>query len=145
MSTIEFKTEQEAAVAILFAAALNQNNKLTQSQIENLSRMLVLSSRFRGTDLNELTVNALAMQSIHGSNKIIEAAAPLIEADFKETLFAMSCELVTANGKLTSEESEVLAMIALFLGLTMELMKTILTTYLIRNKWNVEIIEGQES
>lgn len=144
MSELSFKSEQEASVAILFAAALNNGNSLTQSQIENLSRMMVLCSRFKGSDLNELTVHALSVQSVHGSRKVIEIAAPVVEVDFKETLFAMACEVITANGKIDQQESEILAMIALYMGLSMEIMKMILTTYLIRNKWNVQIIEENE-
>ena len=54
------------------------------------------------------------------------------------------CELGTADGKVDETESEVLAMIALYLGMKMESMKMILSAFLIRNRWNVQIIENQE-
>lgn len=136
-------TEQEAAVAILFACAFYHSTNLSQSQIEHLSRMLVLSSKFSGTSLNELTVNALSLQTSWGSKKLIEEAAPLISDAFGETLFAMCCELVTQDGTVNDEESELLGMVALYLGLSVEDMKMILTTYLIRNRWNVQIIEQE--
>ncbi|HEX6334114.1 MAG TPA: TerB family tellurite resistance protein [Flavisolibacter sp.] len=142
MQEISFANEQEAAVAILFASVLNGSHQLTQSEIEQLSRMLVLSSRFRGTELNELTIKALSMHAQYGSRTIIEHAASLVTEEFRDTLFAMCCELVTADGKLDEEESEILGMVALYLGLTMENMKMILTTYLVRNRWNVQIVEA---
>jgi hypothetical protein len=141
MNTLPAATEQEAAVAILFACVLNKSQGLTQSRIEQLSRMLVLSSRFKDTSLNDLTVKALSLHSEEGSKAIIEQYAPIISDEFKETLFAMCCELLTDNGKIEDDESEILAMTALYLGLTVENMKMMLTTYLIRNRWNVEIIE----
>jgi uncharacterized tellurite resistance protein B-like protein len=138
---LPIENEQEAAVAILFASVLYQDKILTEAEIEQLSRMLVLSSKFKGSSLNELTKKALSLQAAHGSKAIIEQSAPLITENFRETLFAMSCEIVTADGTVNDQESELLAMIALYMGLSMETMKMMLTTYLIRNRWNVQIVD----
>ena len=53
----------------------------------------------------------------------------------------MCCEIMTTDGKVDDSESEVLAMVALYMGMSVEKMKIMLTTYLIRNRWNVQIIE----
>ena len=143
MENIPITNEQEAAVAILFASVMANSKPMTQSQIEQLSRMLVLSSKFKSSSLNDLTIKALSLQAEHGSRVLIEHCAPLISDDFKETLFAMCCELMTADGKIDDNESEILAMVALYLGLSIENMKMMLTTYLIRNRWNVQIIEQE--
>jgi len=105
--------------------------------------MLVLSSKFRSSSLNDLTVKALSLQATHGSKALIEHSAPQISEDFKETLFAMCCEVMTGDGRIDDNESEILAMVALYLGLSIENMKMMLTTYLIRNRWNVQIIEQE--
>lgn len=141
---LPIENEQEAAVAILFASVLYQDRILKESEIEHLSRMLVLSSKFKGSSLNELTKKALSLQALHGSKLIIEQSAPLISNNFRETLFAMTCEIMTADGTVNDQESELLAMIALYMGLSMEAMKMMLTTYLIRNRWNVQIIDKVE-
>ena len=138
---LPIENEQEAAVAILFASVLYENRTLKESEIEQLSRMLVLSSKFKGSSLNDLTKKALSLQAVHGSKLIIEQSAPLISDNFRETLFAMACDIMTADGKIDDQESELLAMIALYMGLSMETMKMMLTTYLIRNRWNVQIVE----
>jgi hypothetical protein len=52
--TIE--TEQEAAAAILFSCVMYKHKNLTQSQVDQLSRIVVLCSKFKGTDLNQLTI-----------------------------------------------------------------------------------------
>ena len=143
MEELPINNEQEAAVAILFASVMANNRAMTQAQIEQLSRMLVLSSKFSTSSLNELTVKALSLQAAHGSRVLIEQSAPLISEDFKETLFAMCCEIITADGKVDENESEILAMVALYLGMSIENMKMMLTTYLIRNRWNVQIIEQE--
>ena len=142
MPDLSIHNEHEAAVAILFACVLANGKLMNQSQIEQLSRMLVLSSRFKNTSLNDLTVNALSLQATHGSKILIEHSAPLISEEFRETLFAMCCEIMTADGRIDDNESEILAMTALYLGLSIENMKMMLTTYLIRNRWNVQIVEA---
>lgn len=141
MQEIPITNEQEAAVAILFASVMANNKSMTQAQIEQLSRMLVLSSKFSSSSLNDLTVKALSQQAAHGSRLLIEHCAPLISDDFKETLFAMCCEIMTAEGKIDEQESEMLAMVALYMGMSIENMKMMLKTYLIRNRWNVQIVE----
>ena len=143
MQDLPITNEQEASVAILFASVMSGGKSLTQSQIEQLSRMLVLSSRFTSSSLNELTVKALSLQAAHGSRIIIEHSAPLVTEDFKETLFAMCCEIMTADGRVDEAESETLAMVALYLGMSIDQMKMMLTTYLIRNRWNVQIVEQE--
>jgi len=141
---LPIENEQEAAVAILFASVLYENRTLKESEIEQLSRMLVLSSKFKDHSLNDLTKKALSLQALHGSKLIIEESAPLITENFRDTLFAMTCEIITADGKVNDQESELLAMIALYMGLSMETMKMMLTTYLVRNRWNVQIIDKME-
>ena len=135
------ENEQEAAVAILFACVLHKNKNLTQPQIEQLSRMLVLSSRFTSSGLNDLTIKALSLQSVHGSKVVIEKSAPLISEEFRETLFAMACEIMTTEGKVDEGESEIIALAALSLGISLDSMKMMLTTYLLRNRYNVQVIE----
>jgi len=138
---LPIENEQEAAVAILFASVLYGGKTLSEPEIEQLSRMLVLSSKFKGSSLNDLTKKALSLQAMHGSKTIIEQSAPLISENFRETLFAMACEIVTNDGTVNDEESELLAMMALYMGLSMDTMKMMLATYLIRNRWNVQIID----
>ena len=142
MNEITLNNEQEASVAILFACVMNENRNLSEAQIEHISRIMVLCSKFRTYSLNELTIKALSLQSELGSKLIIEKAAPLVSNEFRETLFAMCCEIMTDNGSINENEGEILAMAALYLGLSVENMKMMLTTYLIRNRWNVQIVES---
>jgi len=138
---LRIDNEQEAAVAILFSAVMYRNKNLSQSQIEQLSRILVLSSKFSGSSLNDLTRKALTLQNHHDSQAIIEEASKYISEDFAETLFAMICEVLTHEGQVDEKKSEVIGMAALYLQIPVERMKMMLTTYLIRNKWNVQIID----
>ncbi|MDB5252533.1 MAG: hypothetical protein JWP27_1702 [Flaviaesturariibacter sp.] len=136
-----FQTEQEAAVAILFSCVMNETKSISEARIEQLSRMLVLCSKFRGHDLNALSAKALKLFTSDGSKAVIEQGAPLIDENFRETLFAMVCEIMTDNGAINESESELLGMVALYLGMSVDLMRSMLTTYLIRNRWNVQVVD----
>jgi uncharacterized tellurite resistance protein B-like protein len=138
---LTIETEQEAAVAILFSCVMYKNKNLSTSEVDQLSRAIVLSSKFKSTDLNDLSVKALSLQKEHDTKTILEQSAPLIAEDFRETLFAMICEIITSKGDIDEKQSEVLGMAALFLQIPVERMRIILTAFLIRNKWNVQIIE----
>jgi hypothetical protein len=138
---ITIETEQEASVALLFACVMHQNHDLTQSQVDQLSRILVMCAKFRSTDLNELTKKAIILQSQHDIRNVMEQCAPLISEEFKQTLFAMVCEMLTQDGQVNESKSEIIGMAALFLEVPVERMKMMLTTYLIRNKWNVQVID----
>jgi hypothetical protein len=142
---IPLHTEQEAAVAILFSAAMHPQNNITEQQIEHLSRAIVLCSRFRGFELNEMTRKAISLQAEYDQKDLIEQAAQLIGEDFRETLLAMVSEVVLLDGKIDDDRSQLFAMLALFLDIPLERMKMILATYLIRNKWNIQVVDKMES
>jgi len=137
---IPLENEQEAAVAILFAAAMQGGTHISEQQIEHLSRAVVLCARFHGASLNELTRKAIGLQAAYDHKEIIEAAAPLIGEPFRETLFAMVSEVVLLEGGIDDAKSAMFALLALKLDLPMDRMKMILATYLIRNKWNVRVM-----
>lgn len=139
--SLNIETEQEAAVAILFSCVMYNHKNLSNSEVDQLSRAIVLSSKFKRTDLNALSVKALSLQKEGDTKTILEQAAPLISDDFRETLFAMICEIVTSKGNIDEKQSEVLGMAALFLQIPVERMRILLTAFLIRNRWNVEVIE----
>ncbi|HYO22274.1 MAG TPA: hypothetical protein VER36_07695 [Flavisolibacter sp.] len=128
--------EQEAAVAILFGCLRHSGKPVYNRHIEHLSRMLLLSEKFGQMELQPLAEKAIALLKTFGSRTVIEHSAPLISEGFRETLFAMVCELMTGDGELTEQESEIVGLTALYLGVSIELMRIMLTTFIIRNRWN---------
>jgi uncharacterized tellurite resistance protein B-like protein len=130
--------EQEAAVAILFGCLRHSGKPVQNRHIEHLSRMLLLSQKFAHHDLQPLAEKALPLLKAFGSRTVIEYSAPLITESFRETLFAMICELMTGDGELNEVESEIVGLAALYLGVSIELMRIMLTTFIMRNRWNVQ-------
>ena len=130
-------TEQEAAVAILFGCLQHSGKPIQNRQVEHLSRMLLLNQKFVHHDLQPLAEKALPLLKSFGSRTVIEHSAPFITESFKETLFAMVCEIMTGDGELNEQESEIVGLTALYLGVCIELMRIMLTTFIMRNRWDV--------
>ena len=131
------ETEQEAAVAILFGCLRHSGQPVFNRHIEHLSRMLLLNEKFKGIDLQPLAEKAISLLKVFGSRTVIEHSAPLISEPFRETLFSMACELMTEDGELSELESEIVGLTALYLGVSIELMRIMLVTFIIRNRWNI--------
>lgn len=142
MNPLPIQNEQEAAVAILFACLLGQNKSLEPDEVEHLSHMLVHSSKFADYSLQELVVKVVPWFSTTNSKVVIEQSSAFISEGFRETLFAMICEIMTREGALDESESEVVGLAALYLGLSIELMRGMLSTFLIRNRWNVKVVSS---
>jgi uncharacterized tellurite resistance protein B-like protein len=135
---LAIENEQEASVAIILSCMMGQQDqRLIDAQFRHMSRMLALSQKFRGHSLEVMAGKAMPLLAAYGSKNVIEYCAPFIPDNFKETLFAMICELVTTDGELSQTESEVIGVAALCLGISIELMRVMVATFLMRNRWNV--------
>lgn len=132
----QLTNEQEATVAILFGCLQHSGKPVQNRHVEHLSRMLMLNKKFAKQDLQALAEKALPLLKAFGSRTVIEHSAPLISEGFRETLFAMVCELMTGDGELNDSESEIVGLTALYLKVSIELMRIMLTTFIMRNRWN---------
>lgn len=132
------ENEQEAAISIMLSCMIGQpNQQVIDAQFRQLSRMVLFSAKFQGHPLEPLVEKAMPLLAAYGTKNVLEYSAPFITDSFRETLFAMICELLTMDGELTAAESEIVAMAALHLGISMELMRVMITTFLLRNRWNL--------
>jgi hypothetical protein len=136
----DIATEQEAAIGLLLCSGSGEAIGLAQAQIETISRILVLCNRFRGTDNNEAfrKVFTIAMESKRSD--FVLYCASLIPEEFADTLFCMCCEVALAEGRWDDAYGERLATIGVALQLETEDIKSIIKTYIIRTKWNVEVV-----
>jgi uncharacterized tellurite resistance protein B-like protein len=134
--TILFDSEAAAGAAILFSCILHDEKGPADEQWSQLSRAMRLCSRFQENDLQAISQQAFSLQETHSIESIIEQATPLITAEFRETLFAMVCEVLLLDGSINERRTALLARIALELEISVEQMKMMLTACLIRNRWN---------
>ena len=72
-------------------------------------------------------------------NDMIIYYAALVSEDFADTVFCMCCETAMAQGRWNDAFAEPLATIGLALQLSTDDVKNIIRTYIVRNRWNVQI------
>ena len=135
----DIQTEGEAAVGLLLSSVADGQENLTQAHIETISRILVLCTRFRGQDMNEAFKKVFTIQQESDKNDFIVYCAALIKEDFADTLFTMCCETALADGSWKDSYGETLATIGIALQLSTEDIKMIIRTYIIRNRWNIQV------
>jgi hypothetical protein len=134
---LAIENEQEAAVAILLSCMIGQDQHEIDYQFRHLPLMLAGSQKFQHHSFEFMVKKAMPLLAAYGNKAVIEFCAPFIPDNFKETLFAMICELLTGNGELSETESEVLGIVALHMGISIELMRVMIATFLMRNRWNI--------
>lgn len=132
------ENEQEASVAIILSCMMGQQDqRLIDAQFRHLSRMLIQSAKFQGHSLETMAAKAMHLLASYENKSVIEYSAPFVTDAFRETLFAMLCELITTNGALSESKSEIVGIAALHLGISIEMMQVVIATFLMRNRWNV--------
>lgn len=135
---LAIENEQEASIAIILCCMTGQQDQhVIDAQFRHLSRMVLLSLKFKGHSLEVMAEKAMPLLAAYGSKNVIEYCAPFIPDNFKETLFAMICDLLTTNGELSAAESEIAGLAAMHLGISIELMRVMIATFLMRNRWNI--------
>jgi hypothetical protein len=136
----DIATEQEAAIGLLLCSASGQTIDLSQASIDTISRILVLCSRFRGSNNNEAFRKVYAIAQESNRQDFVLYCASLIPEEFADTLFCMCCETALADGRWDDAYGERLATIGVALQLDGEEIKNIIRTYIIRHRWNVEVV-----
>lgn len=133
----DIKTEGEAAIGLLLCSAGSEEQSLSEAQIENISRILVMCSRFREQDINAAFKKVYVIQQQSNRNDFILYCAGLIKEDLADTLFTMCCETALLEGTWDESFAGTLAIIGIALQLPEEDIKSFIRTYLIRFRWNI--------
>jgi hypothetical protein len=136
----DIANEQEAAIGLLLCSGSGDTTGLAQAQIETISRILVLCTRFRDTDSNAAFRKVFTIALETKKEDLVLYCASLVSEEFADTLFCMCCETALAEGRWLDAYGERLATIGIALQLDGEMIKDIIKTYIIRTKWNVEVV-----
>ncbi|HVK96990.1 MAG TPA: hypothetical protein VM368_04190 [Flavisolibacter sp.] len=128
--------EQEAAIAILLSCLHYQDRAPNKRSLSRLSYNLQQSSKFYGYSLPDIAADVMPLVNTLNQENVLQQCSVLISDNFRETLFAMVCEIITIDGEMSESDGEIIGLAALYLGISIELMRVMITTFLIRNKWN---------
>ncbi|MER3472077.1 MAG: hypothetical protein C4330_12355 [Chitinophagaceae bacterium] len=135
----DISTEAKATIGLLLCSIPNGQQQLSQPHLENISKILVLCTRLRDQDMNVAFAKVFNIYKESSRNDMIIYYAALVSEDFADTVFCMCCETAMAQGRWNDAFAEPLATIGLALQLSTDDVKNIIRTYIVRNRWNVQI------
>lgn len=135
----DISTEAEATIGLLLCSIPDGQQHLSQAHLETISKILVLCTRLRNDDMNVTFAKVFNIHKESNCNDLIIYCAALIPEEFADTVFCMCCETAMAQGRWQDAFAEPLATIGLALQLSTDDVKSIIRTYIIRNRWNVQI------
>lgn len=111
--------EQEAWIAIMHAC-IAVDEDVADEELEELAQTLAYKPLFEGHNVREYYKSVLLAHARIGSKQLIDNSAEYISLEKKYDLFALTIELVLADGVLASKEEELISYISSALDLEEE-------------------------
>ncbi|WP_237144455.1 TerB family tellurite resistance protein [Pontibacter pamirensis] len=108
--------EQEAWIAIMHAC-IAVDEDVADEELEELAQALAYKPMFEGHDVREYYKAVLLAHAGIGSKQLIDNSVEYISAERKYDLFALTIELVLADGILAEKEKELISYISSALDL----------------------------
>lgn len=130
-------SELEAWVGILYSCAA-ADNQITDAEKVLLSRVLHSKQKFIEIDIAPLYAKSSVLRTDLGQLKYISACCKMINEEDKETLFALSLELLLADGTLEKEEKNVIEVLSNQLKIDAKMTSKIIEVIFLKNKGNVK-------
>lgn len=127
--------EHEAWLGILYACVA-ADGEVVKIEENALSLMLITKKKFDHVNIQALYRNVLEAHYKLGGAKLVDACYNLVKEEDRATLFAMSVELVLADGILDEDEEQIIEYIARKLQIDEKLVQCIVEVMLLRNKGN---------
>ena len=127
--------EHEAWVGVLYACIM-ADGEIVKVEENALLLMLISKKKFEDSDIPKLLRNVAEAQHRIGGSGLVDACSGLIKEADRPTIFAMSVELVLADGILDEDEEKLIEYIAEKLEIPDDLVERIVEVMLIRNRGN---------
>ena len=127
--------EMEAWLGIMHSC-MAADGDVSEAEISRMANLIVYKQQFKLQDFKTQYSAVLNMHKRVGGKAMIDACAPHVSADYRETLLAIVCELILADGVIDKEEKELAEYITEKLGISAENAMKIVEVMLIKNKGN---------
>ncbi|MFK7781465.1 TerB family tellurite resistance protein [Psychroserpens sp.] len=134
------QSDLEAWIGILYSC-MSSDGRVSDVEIDSLSRMIVHKQKFSGIDISPLYDSVSEAKLKIGGIGLVEACTEFVNKGDKDTLFSMAIEIVLADGILEKDEEKVIELIADRMRIDSELAEKITQVMLIRNRGNVVIVD----
>ena len=132
------RNEQEAWIAIMHAC-IAVDEVVADEELEELSDTLANNPFFEGHEVREYYRSVLLAHAKIGSKHLIDTSVDAISRQNKPTLFALTIDLVLADGVLADKEEELIRYLYSALDLEERLARNIVKEILDRHQGKVDM------
>lgn len=132
------QNEAEAIMASLYAVAAS-DGVVSEVEVDFISRLCVFKQYFTGYDIVMQYEKAMVIHKKIGSQRLIEMATPLIQAENRITVFLMILDVMFVDGVVEDEEEQIIDFVSKKYGILESRAQDMVDIMLLRNKGNVKI------
>lgn len=132
-------SEQEAWIAVMYAC-MAVDGEISDTEIDKMCELLIIKKLFNNKDLADYYEPVMKAHNLVGSRSIIDNSVSMIHPSDKPTLFALTMEILLADGILGDNEKKIAEYLSVALELSDDLAKKIVDVMLLKNKGNFIII-----
>jgi len=129
------QNEQEAWLAIMHAC-IAVDDDVADAELEELAQILASKALFEGHDVRAYYKTILYAHAQIGSKRLIDNSVEKISPDNKANLFAVTIELLLADGLIAEKEEELITYVYSALELDTAVAKNIIQTFLAKIREN---------
>jgi uncharacterized tellurite resistance protein B-like protein len=129
-------SEHEGWLGILMAC-MSADGDMDPFEIDVMAKAVALKTKFHNSDFASLLDKVMKAKSKLGAMALVEACSKVVKEEDKATLFAMSVEIVLADGSIDPEEEMVVNAVAKELDIPADVSEKIIEVMLIRNYGNL--------
>lgn len=133
------ESEQEAWIAIMYAC-MAVDGEISDTEIDKMCEQLVLKKLFYNKDIADYYQPVMKAHNLAGSRSMIDNSISVIKEESRPVLFALTMEILLADGILGDNEKKIAEYLSNSLELNPELAKKIVDVLLIKNSGNFIIV-----
>ncbi|PRY10186.1 hypothetical protein CLV24_115103 [Pontibacter ummariensis] len=134
-STFTPQNEQEAWIAIMHAC-IAVDEDIADEELDELAETLAYKDFFEGHNVREYYKAVLLAHAKIGSKQLIDNSVEYISPESKNTLFALTIELLLADEVLADKEKELIGYLTSALDIEEEIADSIVDKKLKQHKGN---------
>ena len=140
-STITYtpQNEQEAWVSIMYAC-MAADGEISDIEIDKMCELLIGKKIFHNEEIADYYQPVMKAHNLAGSRSMIDNSVSLIDETNRPTLFALTMEILLADGILGDNEMKIAEYLSTALNLEHDLAKKIVDVMLIKNNGNFIIV-----
>ena len=130
-------TELEAWFGILYSC-ISADRQITVNETKILTRIIHSKQKFVGVDLVPFFLKSSDLKQQMGQLAFLSACCERIEEEDKNMLFALTLEVLLADGILEKEEKNLIEIISDALKIDPKMSSKIIEVIFLKNKGNVK-------